>query len=315
MRLLFRTPVGRRARSYELFDELNDEFELREMFVYYRHEGLGELKFGKFKLPFGPADHFEDEPWNQPLLEYYVARTGTYDIGASWERRWLGGSLRTRLSLTAGNTGSLDTNSALAGAGDVSYCTDWLDLGLWGKTNRLDTTPIKRDDHAGGVFAQVKYRHWKLLAKVAWLQQGFRNTNFVRPELEDFGYDENEIDILMWRRDNGGESRTLNGWYLLVSAPTLRNVPLFGRSVDRIDLFAHVGQIFDPADPFENNRERLGVGASFLLKDTGKARLLFSAGATFDDLTSNTRPYLDRIVDIDRRNHKYTYWLKLSLEF
>ncbi len=315
MRLLFRTPVSKRARSHELFDDLNDEFEVREMYLYYRPEGLGEFKFGKFKLPFGPADHFEDEPWNQPLLEYYIARTGNYDIGGLWDMRWFGGCLRTRASLTSGNTGSLDTNSALAGAGSISYCTEWLDFGVWAKTNRLDTTPIKRNDHAAGVFVEMEYRNWKLLAKYAWLQQGLRTTNFTQVELEGFDYDDNEIDTLLWLRDNGGESRTLNGCYLLLSAPTLHDVPIFGRTLDRVDLFAHIGQVFDPADPFEHNRERLGLGANILLKDTGRARLFLSTGITFDDDTSNTRPYLERLDDIDRRNDRFTYWVKIAVKF
>lgn len=315
MRLLFRTPVSKRARSYELFDDLNDEFELREMYLYYRPAGLGELKFGKFKLPFGPDDPFEDEPWNQPLLEYYIARTGDYDIGGMWEQRWFGGRLRTRVSLTGGNTGSLDTNSALAGAGDISYRTEWLDFGVWGKMNQMDTTPIKRNDHAAGVFVKMEYRHWKLLVKYAWLQQGLRTTRFTRVELEGFGYDEAEIDILIWRRDNGGESRTLSGGYLLLSAPTLRDVPIFGRRIERVDLFAHMGQVFDPADPFEKGRERLGLGANLLLKDTGRARLFLSGGITFDNDTSNTRPYLERLDDIDRRNDRFTYWVKIAVDF
>lgn len=315
LRMLFRTPASERARSYELFEDLNDEFEVRELFIRYDHSALGQFRFGKFKLPFGPDDAFEDEPWNQPLLEYRIASTGTYDIGGLWERRWLDGSLRTRFSATAGNTGALDTNSALAGSGDLAWESDFFSLGAWGKLNLLDTTPIKRDDKAAGFFARFEHRNWKVLAKCAWLEQGLRTTDFNRAELEENNYGDDEIDVLLWRRDNGGESRTLRGWYLLVNAPTLRNVPVFGHRIERVDLFAHFGQLFDPRDPFEKNRERGGFGATALLQRTERARLLLSTGATFDDDTSNTRPYLDRLTDINRRNDRFTYWLKLTLKF
>jgi hypothetical protein len=316
MRFLLRTPIGTRARNFELFDELNEQFELRETFLFYQNSTVGTLSFGKFKLPFGPRDAFEDEPWNQPLLEYYITRTGNYDIGARWDRAWFSGTLQSGLSVTAGNTGALDTNSAMALSAQLSFHpAEWLTIGAWGKLNKMDTTPIKREDSASGLFAQFNYRNWRLLAKGALLWQGMRDTVWPDSDLDDNDYNQDEIEVLLWLRDNGGGERQLEGWYVMLFAPTIRNLPALGRRLERIDLFAHVGQVYDPLDPFEKSRERAGVGMHLLLKDTGNARLSCSAGATFDNDPSNTRPYLDRFEEINERNDRYTYWLKIALSF
>jgi hypothetical protein len=313
-RVLLRTPVSKRARSYELFEELNEPFELREAHAFVENGTIGRMSFGKFKLPFGPDDRMEDEPWNQPLLEYYIARTGNYDVGVGWERTWFD-LLRTRFAVTSGNTGALDTNSAVAGSGEVSVGNDRLRVGAWGKVNRMDTTPIKRKDDAVGLFVEAEYCNWRLMGKCAWLVQGLRTLDFNEPELEGFDYDDDEIEVLIWMRDQGIGERTLRGWYVVLAAPTIRGLPFFGRRIERIDIFAHYGQVFDPEDPFEHNRERAGVGIFMLLKDTGTARICLSAGLTVDDDTSNTRPYLDREEDINRRNDRTTWWVKLSLLF
>ncbi len=316
MRFLLRTPVGPRARNFELFEELNEQFELRETFLFFQNDTVGTLSFGKFKLPFGPVDVFEDEPWSQPMLEYYITRTGNYDVGARWDRAWFDGAVQHGISLTAGNTGALDTNSAVALSAQLSlHPADWLTLGAWGKLNKIDTTPIKREDSAAGTFLQMRYRNWRLLAKWALVWQGLRDTSWEDSDLDDHGYDQEEIDVLLWLRDNGGAERQLEGWYVMLFAPTIRNLPALGRHLERIDLFAHIGQMRDPEDPFRHDRDRAGVGMRVLLKDTGNARLSCSAGATFDNDPSNTRPYLDRFEEINERNNRYTYWLKVTLSF
>jgi hypothetical protein len=315
LRVIFRNPVSKRARSHELYETLNEPFELRELYVDYRHPQWGDFQFGKFRLPFGPRDVFEHEAWNQPLLEYQIAHTGAYDVGGLWGRDWFGGHLESRFAVIGGNSGALDTNSAVGGAGSLTGDFGWFRLGAWGKYNRMDTTPIKRADNAIGCFLEMEYRHWRLTGKHAWLRQGFERDNFPESELRELGYDSDEIDVLVWRRDNGKEKRTLRGWYLLLNAPTIRNVNFFGSVIDRIDIFAHVGQLHDPNDSVEHLRDRAGVGASAVLVDTKRARLSVSAGGTFDDETSNTRPYLDRLEDIDERNSRFTAWLKVTLSF
>lgn len=316
IRTIFRPPVSQRARSHELFDEINDPFELREVFLFFEGDTAGRLSFGKLKLPFGPADRMEDEPWNQPLLEYYIARTGSYDIGARWDRAWLDGLLHTAFACTGGNTGALDTNSAVAASGEITLTpVAWCSFGAWGKLNAMDTTPIKRDDNAVGLFARLEYRNWRLLGKYAWLKQGFRDTDFTAADLDAQNYDDDESDVLLWLRDNGGESRTIECWYVLISAPAITDIPFFGRRIERLDLFGHFGQAADPTDPYEYTRDRLGLGANMLLRDTGTARLSLAGGATFDDDTSNTRPYLDRRDEINERNDRLTYWVTLTLEF
>jgi len=304
-RTVFKTPVSKRARYYKLYSELNDNFDLRELFIYLKTEEYGNFKFGKFKFPFGVDNPCEDDEWNEPLLENYINRTGNYDIGVRWEKKFLEDALRASISLTGGNAGNMDTNSAPCLAGDINYTLGKTSIGCWGKRNQLDTTPIKRDDNAVGFYAQMKSGGWKLMGKYGWLNQGLRKVNFTPAELVQYGFDTDESTILLWEAQNGGENRSLTGWYIYGEVPVS----------ERLGVLGHYGQLHDAKDPFEKTRDRFGIGAKWSIKDVEDYKIFISGGIAVDSDKSNTRMYIKRGAVNDDRNGRQTLWINITCQF
>jgi hypothetical protein len=301
-RAVVRPPVSETARSYEVFEGLGDEFQLRELYLYF---DFGNHKFsgGKVRLPLGPKNPSEDERWNEPLLEYYLERYGTYDIGVRLDSKWGGDNLTSRLALTGGNAGKMDTNSALCFSGDLGYKFDSIPLktGIWGKYNYIDSTPIKKSDLAFGPYFVAEKGRWKLLGKAGWLEQGYMQSDLTRADLEEFNYNDDEIDKILLQIASGDVKRTIRSWYLHGSMPLS----------EKVDLFVQYGQAYDPKDAHEDYRERVGAGLSWEIVKN----LSLSLGSTLDNSTSNTRPYLVEYDSLDYQAGFFTYWAKLCWKF
>lgn len=294
-------PVSETARNYKVFEELGDEFQLRELYFYY---DFGNHKFsgGKLKLPLGLENLFEDERWNEPLLEYYLERYGTYDIGVRIDSKW-NDNLASHFALTSGNAGKMDTNSAICFSGNLEYKFDSLPvkIGIWGKNNYIDSTPIKRVDQTGGLFFDVEKDRWRLLGKAGLVRQGLNQPDFSGEELGENGYNAGEGDDILLQRNAGDVKRTIKVWYLYGSIPL----------GEKVDLFAHYGQAFDIKDIHETDRQRGGAGLRWeIIKN-----LSLSGGMTIDNSTSNTRPYLVEKANMDKRNGFTTYWAKVCWKF
>lgn len=306
-RLVVNTPTGKRARFFEIYDSLNKEFDVRELHIFYNDDTWGDFKVGKFRLPLGNDNEEEHTPWSESLFETYLNRGGRYDVGIRWDKRWAN-ILETRLAATGGTGGELDTNSAIMVSGDLAVKYRDLLFGLWGRTGRMETTPIKEDAHAIGLFFDLMKSRYRIKGKAGILKQGLRDVNFPDEELVEKGYDEYEARLLSFERDNGGETRTIPGGSIRGDVAVNKD--------GNLKVFSEFSYIYDKNDPFEKKRHRTTFGVDHVIFDTENCRAYVIAGVSLDNSKSNGRPYLDMEENLDRRNeHKRSVSVNLLFEF
>ncbi len=306
-RVVVNTPTGKRARFYDEYSHLNEDFDLRELHVFYNDEKFGDFKFGKFRLPLGTENEEEHSPWRESLLETYLNRGGRYDIGAMVDKKFFNDFLRARLAITGGTRGELDTNSAVMISGDLGINWKGLQLGVWGRSGTMETTPIKEDAQAVGLYAELIKKAWRFRGKCGLLKQGLRTTEFKDADLENLGYNDYEAELLFWERDNGGGTRTIPAWSVRLDVPVIRD--------GRLKVFSEFSQIRDKEDPFEKTRERLTLGVDYILHYDKNCKIYVVVGASLDNCRSNGRPYLDMEEELDERNGHQSFFVELNYKF
>jgi len=310
-RIVVEPPVCRAAREYKEYDELNPDFELRELYIYKGLGIFGKISLGKVKVPNGIDNFEEDRSWSEPLLEGRLGWFGRYDIGARLDKEWEN-DFYLNLALTSGNYGELDNNSAGLVAANIGKRFEIetenkpfiIDVGFGGRYNRVNTTPIKQDDEALWGYLQLERNRWRIFGKAACLRQGYR-VDFNLTDIAGYGYDDSEAEEMVWEVEHGEKSRNFWGWYAGFNIPILRN----------LDLTATYGQLLDNDDPFETKRDRISADLIWAAKENKRTRFFIFAGGAFDNEEGNNRYYLYRIESLNSRNGGLSFHGGVGISF